>query len=574
MNAAAIKETTGPGARLRQPSVRSEDGYATMIFVLALLVLGLAFSAVALEETLASRHQSARQMRSNRALQAADAGVAAELYRLNELDPSALNLTGGSAIVPAEDVCPITQTTGGIRFVPVASGASACPTNSSSGVANALPDAEPVGEHSYYAVQLVPGTTAVGDFVQFQPKIVSTGVDDNGNSSDPNRYISRRVEAFASLYGGLANTCIPLPAPCNGPPLDPTKTAEALHNLTINVPAALGAVGATVFNGTARAENLLTVTGSGLLGGAFTGVNISLTGGLLAAPVMDYGCSVSHSNVIYPPLPPLLVTGPTSASCSPPTVNPPAVGIAPSKPDCSASCPANGYLPGTHEIYVTDGSAVNLGPGDYVFCSFETNGPVNANPTTSTPVRIYIDNPASPRCSGFVNHVGAVAPFQAVPGNFVASQGVGNLLGALAPSRVQIVVLGDQKPNNSTGNRNGMTFVTSTASGVLNSFGGQAFFLWAPESTVTLSASVALGVGGALAGSFTGYDMNLTAAVVTQDLGLFRYPLANNIGIPLVSPPGSSSSTQTQTQYGIFRITQTLECTPRYPPPAIPTNGC
>jgi hypothetical protein len=85
-------------------------------------------------------------------------------------------------------------------------------------------------------------------------------------------------------------------------------------------------------------------------------------------------------------------------------------------------------------------------------------------------------------------------------------------------------------------------------------------FLYAPTSNVTVTAgqSCVLGVcvnAGTIAGAIIGWDVDVSATAVTQDLGLLNYPLSGALGP--------------------FRVKQYIECSPQYPLPSPdPTTGC
>ncbi len=192
----------------------------------------------------------------------------------------------------------------------------------------------------------------------------------------------------------------------------------------------------------------------------------------------------------------------------------------------------------------TPATTISFGPGDYMFCSFKTNGPVNLNPTSSQAVRIFIDTPTSSRCSSFVSHSGRSAL-----GSFTASKGItGILLAATHPSQAQVYVVGN-------GTEDGTT-VTSTATGLAN---GQAFFLYAPQSNATVSStpSCVLTIcagSGRWPGRSSANNLTVTATAITEDLGLLNYPLSTTLGP--------------------FYIKQYIECQPQYPlPTPDPSSG-
>jgi hypothetical protein len=503
--------------------------------------------------TLASRKNATRTERSNRALQAADAGVQTELYRANEINMGSLNLSTGlnlSSIVNQLFTCPIPQVNAsgqvvGLKFVASLGVGAACPTNAGSGITNPGPNEEPVGDHDFFQTQFVPDLTNVGDFVEMNPKIVASGVDDNGNASDPSRYVSQRVEAVLA-------------------PIMPWRTLEAEHNLEIDVPPALSLLGipiagATAFNGTAAAGNNLTIDGKGGLVSAFTATGVSLSGGLTAQSALDYCGTYTHPNMTVT-LTLGSITQPSSG-CSG-LVNRSAIQISPSKLPCvpvsgaetCSSDPGFGsvYIGGKQdEIYNTNASkSISFGPGDYVFCSFETNGPVSLNPTSTQAVRIFIDSPSSARCKNFVNHTGTLpTSFTAGPGNFIATQGEGNVLGVTHPSQAQIYVAGNGANDGTTAYLTGSTTLSS-----------QDLFLYAPTSNVTVTGGETCLLGtcvntGTIAGAVIGYDVDVSATAIVEDLGLLNYPLSGVLGP--------------------FYVKQYIQCTPAYPLPSPdPTSGC
>jgi hypothetical protein len=174
-----------------------------------------------------------------------------------------------------------------------------------------------------------------------------------------------------------------------------------------------------------------------------------------------------------------------------------------------------GYTGGNQdEIYITNGATLTLAPGDYVFCSLQTNGPINLTATASSaPVRIFIDSPTSSRCSSFASH-SARSGYQTGAGSFVAQQGIGGLIGGitgvLSPTQVQVYDVGTSTPD--------ATVVTSSGS-VSN-----AFFVYAPESNVTITSTI-------FSGTVIGYDVTMQATTYTQSLGLNEYPLSSTLGV-------------------------------------------
>lgn len=548
---------------------RGEEGFIIPI-AMVLIMIGLIVGAAALTETLAARNHAGHDERSMRALQAADAGVETLLYRANQTNLKTLNLTSGlslSTTISNLLTCPVPtinaggQVTG-LSFTSIASVGSACPPTSSSGVSGApLSDKEAVGDHAYFEAQYIPGSSAIGDFVQFNPKIVASGVDDNGTNQIP-----RRVEAILA-------------------PFSPWRTLEALHNLTLTVPestsvSGLGLLsigaGSTTFNGTAAADNNLTITGQcTTCANTFTGGNISLSSGVENSALDS--CNPPTETYVTVSLTAGSMSTPSSSSCSSTLVSRSAIQINSTKPDCvlaggaTESCSSDSgfgtyYVGGNQdEIYNTDPTkTISFQPGDYVFCSFQTNGPVSVNPSGTQAVRIFIDSPSSSRCKNFADHssTGQPSGFVTKPGSFIATQGVGwnalsGTLSSTHPSQAQIYVAGD--------GTNGDTYATLTGGA---SVSGQSMFLYAPTSTVKVTAGTSCKTGllsglsqtvcvttGSLAGAFIGWDVSASGTAISQDLGLLNYPLSTTLGP--------------------FYVKQYIECQPQYPLPSPdPTSGC
>lgn len=542
----------------RAATAHSEDGYV-LVLVLALIVIGLGLGAAAVATTLGTRAYTTHDERSKRALQAADAGIQTELYRANQINMGSLNLTGGvslSGILGQLLTCPVPQINAsgqviGLKFVAVASVGAPCPSNSTSGITTPGPDQEPVGNHDSFQVQFNPNPTNIGDFVELQPTIVSSGIDDNGNASDPNRQVARKVEAVLA-------------------PIMPWRTLEAGHDLSIDVPPLLSVLGlklagTTAFNGSAAAGNNLTIDGQASLANVFTASGISLSGGITEQSALDYCGTYTHPNMTV-----TLTLGSVrlpSSGCSS-LVNRSPIKISATKQDCvpvggvetctsdagfgsqyvagrNSNGTVNNALTNQDEIYDTTGAAISFGPGDYVFCSFQTNGPLSLNPSGTQAVRIFIDSPSSTRCQNFVNHSSPPALFKAGAGSFVATQGEGNVLGLTHPSQAQIYVTGNGTNDGTTAYLTGGTTLSS-----------QDMFLYAPTSNVTVTGGQTCILGtcvntGTIAGGVIGYDVDVSGTAIVQDLGLLNYPLSSALGP--------------------FNVKQYIECTPSTTPT---TTGC
>lgn len=528
-----------------------------IVLVLMLMLIAIAAGGAALAATLSTRHNADRDQRSKRALQAADAGIQAELYRVNQTNMGGLTLTKGlslSSIVSQLLVCPIPQISAsggtsnqivGLSFDSITTVGNPCPLNSKSKVSNPGPDNEAVGHHDYFNVQFQPGLSNIGDFIVYNPKIVADGVDDSGDTTAANRYVTRRVEAVM-------------------PQWMPWRTLEAMHDLTVTVPPAVSALGvklagATTFNGTAAAGNNLNITGTAALANTFTAANAGGTG-LTEPSALDYCNAYTPTNITVT-LTLGNITKPSS-SCSS-LVNRSTISISSSKANCyqnsspTTSCLAlfgSAYDSTKNAIYCSSGcGTLTFQPGDYVFCNFMYNGVVSLNPSSTQAVRIFIDSPSSSRCNGVSGYTGQSSPFVNGLGNFIATKGAGGnpIAGTLAathPSQAQIYVVGN-------GTNDGTTVTATGNTGA----SGQAMFLYAPTSNVTVTAGTTCVLGtcvstGTIAGAIIGYDLNVAATTVTQDLGLLNYPLSSSLGP--------------------FYVKQYVECTPQYPLPSDPTSGC
>jgi hypothetical protein len=504
--------------------VSREDGFV-MIAVLGMLAIVLAIGAATLAETLASRSYASRDARGNRALQAADAGIAAVLYQQNELPLKALEFNGGILGTSTLLDCVVPALSLTLQITSVASAAAnaagVCPDSSGPGAPVSGSAGFPVGDHSSYQARFMPGATANGNHISLSSKVVADGYDDNGNAANTSGYVVRRVEAILA-------------------PLDPFQAVEASGNLTMSGIKVLGISVASTLNGNARANGSVTLP--------TVFANTNLSGGLLGT--VTYGTSYTG---------PLVALSNVKQATSSFTRSP--VSISPSKASCpaadasvprQASCLDLGsaYKSATNTISMSSGTLA-FPPGDYVFCNFNvTGGTITANSTASAPVRIFIDSSQSARCSA--NGLGSAQ------GNFIATPGLGNLLGnvvgATGASGLQIYVVGDQAASP----YDNATTVTIGGSGVIENY-----VVYAPTSKVNVSnCLVSINLLGletdtcaAIQGAVIGDDVTVQASVFTQDLDLSSYPLYSGLGA--------------------FHVQQYVECTPVYPLPSPdPTSGC
>jgi hypothetical protein len=196
------------------------------------------------------------------------------------------------------------------------------------------------------------------------------------------------------------------------------------------------------------------------------------------------------------------------------------------------------YTAGNHRLTVGSGQTLTLGGGDFVFCSVtvQSGGTLNTSLNSSSPTRIFIDNPSSTKCSG--------------------SSGNLSLLGSLntinvTPSQLQIYMTGNGTPGGTTA-----TINTSLLSGT------PAFFLYAPDTNVTMTYT-------AFQGNIIGHDVAMNGYCVTV-LGVCLVPSATNVltqDLGLFNMPLSAS-------VGIFTRKQYIQCTPVEPVATNPTKDC
>jgi hypothetical protein len=457
--------------------LKREDGVVVAIAIM-ILSIGLLIGTAALAETLASRANTNRDLRSQRALHAANAGVQAVLYQENELNLNNLDFNNGLLGLNSIAYCIVPKLDVNLKVTGLATAfvnsAGVCPTTDGTGGGGSTFSGMPVGDHGHYAAVMMPGATGSSTGpITLNPKVVAVGWDDNGNASDTSHYRVRKIEAVLG-------------------PIAPFQAIEAANDLKIT-----GLLGLTAtLNGNARANHNVTVPS------VFLNLNLSST--LIGS--VTYGNSYSGA---------LSVSHLYHQSNS---VNRSAISISPSKPDCSvaSNCTALGatnYSSATHKFAISSGTAT-FNPGDYVFCNFSyTGGTITFNDSASAPVRIFIDSPTSTRCSG---NAGS-------QGNFTTTKALQNplagLTGATGASGLQVYAVGN-------GTNDG-TSVT-VAGGSLNVV--QSLIVYAPTSNVNVTAGCLLVVCAALEGSFIGYDTTINAAVITQDLDLNNYPLYSGLG--------------------------------------------
>jgi hypothetical protein len=438
--------------------------------------------------------------------------VQTQLYQEGEanLGSTSYNLNGGvlglstllDCLVPQVNLGVVT----GLVNVQV-SAAGACPQAQTSGGVNTTYTA-PLGDHAYEQSETFLNATTLfgGAEREFVPKVVSLGWDDNGADnglSTGTRYVYSREMATLA-------------------PIAPLQAIEGMNNVTISglsVPL-LGSLASTL-NGDVSARNNLTTPAVALLG-------LNLSNGLLATlaygNTLSGGIALGNRQHVTPSQIPLR----------------PPVTIAASKPNCSvaANCTAlgsaysNNTAGNTADTFSISSGSVTFQAGDYVFCNFSATGSstINVNPSASTPVRIYIDSPTSNRCknNGYTETGGVWNG-----GNFNDVAGFSNGLlgtqGVLAASGMQVYDAGDGSYDGATTVQIGPTSTSGLLSLSALTYGA---VVYAPTSAVTVNVPalcVVLCTGGVFDGSVIGYNTNVGALTVTQDLDIGNYPIYGGV---------------------------------------------
>lgn len=76
-----------------------------MVAVMVVMGFALILGGVAVAGTVQARDSAVKDVRAKRAQQAADAGLSATIYRLNQLNLSNVNFSGGLAVVSQAVAC-------------------------------------------------------------------------------------------------------------------------------------------------------------------------------------------------------------------------------------------------------------------------------------------------------------------------------------------------------------------------------------------------------------------------------------------------------------------------------------
>lgn len=476
-----------------------------MVAVMVVMSFALVLGGVAVEGSVRARGSAVKDVRAKRAQQAADAGLSATIYRLNQLSLANVNFSGGLSALSRSVACQGLLkfgTTVNVGFADVAAATGDCGSGRPA-VPNGSFFNEPLGDHTDATGYVSVGPTAVGSTVatlaptRLQPVVVSVGRDTNGTATTSDDVV-RRVRAILE-------------------PVRPFQAVEATNDLTF---AANGLATTTTLNGSAQANGNVTFSGSALSLNTFVNANLSVAPLNVTGSVAYDGAKLTSGLVS--------VNLSTLTSLTEPPVARTAVTVSPTKPDCpSTGCPA-GYVAATHALVATSGT-VTLPGGDYVFCkvSLGSSTTIRPVPTSGTPVRIFVDSPSSARCSpntGVLANNGDIA----VTGRI--DPGV-----SLQPSQLQFYVAGPARTPAPQA-----TFDTTTSA--LSLLPG--FFFYGPTADVTLKYSTFQGnvVGRDVRLISSGVSGVLGVGTFTQDLNVNNLPLSSELGVFAVNEYGECSA--------------------------------
>jgi hypothetical protein len=529
------------------------------VIVLALLVVGLALGAVAVTESVDAHKVTNQDARERRAQQATDAGISSQLYQESEQNiANTLSLASGPLRLATLADCLVPQASatgvvsaGSALVSAYANSAGVCPGYSTGGTLKYSAVTQALGNHVYEQSEFFPGATSLNGGTLF-PKIVSLGWDDNGGSGST--VYQRQLAILA--------------------PIAPLRVLEAEGSLTINgAGASLGGVSlgaSTAYGNVSAAKNLTTPT-------SFTVGNLdNLSNGILGS--VTYGGTYSG-----------FLTVPYPTKTTTPVLRQP-VSVSSTKASCpdtldTCSGISYGYNATTDTFSLTAGHTATFAAGDYVLCSFDAEGgTVTMAPTSSTPVRIFIDSPSSARCNSSATNA-ALNQYNdksdANRGNFIAKTGVVNSLltglsgtpQILASSGVQVYVVGDQNTTNTYDDGTTVT-IGSCSSLLCSNPTTEGMVVYAPTSRVSLvtGACTVYGVlctGGVFEGALIGDDVTASALSFSENLAIGNYPLYN--GVEVFHPV---QYVQCSSQPYVKLAGVTTYYTSLQGDPAIDTNGC
>ncbi|MEA2161489.1 MAG: hypothetical protein QOD66_3869 [Solirubrobacteraceae bacterium] len=438
-------------------STAAEHGFAVPI-ALAVLLITFVLAGVATAVAIHTNRLSNRDTGSKTALEAADAGVRAAVYRLNMYRP-------GSNACPTPPTSVLVGSTG-------APTATLCPTDGPESLGNGA-------SFKYWISRvMVSGDVCAGTTVDSsQSDIAQRCITATGTANGVTARVQERVAAYTSTPV--------FPAAIFG-----TKSVTIGNNVTIatdtlNQPALLGTNGiltvgggTTVIDGYQLPPNATTSFGNGI-------TNIGPTTGIgqpYATPtaINPLGSAVNTPTASQ--------TGACLNNCnyriSCPTVS-----------ACDKSSGTVTFDPVGRTLTLGNNSSLELGGGVYNFCSLTLGNNSQITLVPGTSASIYIDSPSDPNSAGIPGSPSTNPACAAGTGTFTMLQNAtlnagGNALNA------QIYVYGDPNDTPPTNQVN------------LTNNGSSAYALAAPFSNVNLSPSN----NTVFAGAIVGYTVTLGQA--------------------------------------------------------------
>jgi hypothetical protein len=542
---------------------------------LLIAVVGMVVVLGAVGLAIATSGQASHDERTRGAQQAADAGVQQQLYLQSDSNGVGYNVTSGSIGSLLDCVLPALNVSGQISGVTlVADTAGSCPqptcpsggANCTSGVSSAW---TPLGAQDYYESRYLAnphlqGSSVAGDSsyeVEF-PEILSIGCHSAtatcGTVSGANSYsrqlmvldptaplqsieaqnnatITGGASALSSAFSllGLGGLCSILNILC--PTLPITAVAgnvTAGNNITLPTVTVGGNLNLASYLSLSGLTTLVTNLNN--LGATFQyGTN---TGGTCTQDGDTCGqttpntAALLNANVVH-------ATDGTCTAGQPPssgacTLDRPTFSISAAPTSATSGVPSGGTctsctISDTNGDLVMSAGTLNLAGGTYVFCNVNVTGGTFEGPKAGTTgaVQIFVLPYGSSQCP---------TPSGNNQGNFTVTPGISNLLSSTSllpldgvsnvvdPSGFQVYVSGDVADNSMAvgGSSTPHTSVTIGGSGISVE---QAMVVYAPRSTVNISTT------GIFEGSAIGWNVNLEAAAIIEDLDLGNYALSSVI---------------------------------------------
>lgn len=339
---------------------RREEGFAVVV-ALGVLTICLLLGSAAVLSATAANDTSNRDRATKKAIQAADAGLQAAIFRMNRLN-----------VVRSALPC-------------VGLDLSLLPLDASTGWCS--PVGETLGDGESYSYAVSPVTQVSGSQVTLDRTIVVTGTA---------RGVTRRVAATASALRGT---------PLFGP-----STVVSLRDLALANSARIGAAGETAnvrSNGSISLSNSSTVCGN-----VTPGPGRSVTTVNSSSVCAGFSTAPASSPLVLPPVD----QGNTA------TVNDNA-RICAADPCSRAN--STTWNATTKRLSIANQQTVTLGGSVYSFCQLDLANRATlqiAPRAAGTSVRIYIESPDSPACAGSTGGITKVSNSQVVNPNPDATQ--------------------------------------------------------------------------------------------------------------------------------------------------------